>query len=49
MYGIHTQTHSQMHKNLLDQAIMGLYQNEKPTHGIYRSTTCNTWEFPCIV
>ena len=34
-----------MHKNLLDQTIMGLYQNERPTHDIYRPATCNTWEF----
>ena len=44
MYGIHVQIHSQMHKNLLDQTIMGLYQNERPTHDIYRPATCNTWE-----
>ena len=29
---------------LIGYAISGLYQNEKPTHDIYRLTTCNIWE-----
>ena len=34
---------------VLDQTIMGLYQNEKPAHDIDRPTTCNTWEWLCLL